>query len=175
MTGVQTCALPIFHVAVPPLAEQTRVVAEVERRLSVVERLEAFVSVDLHRAIRVRQSVLHRAFQGRLVSQNPNDEPAETLLQELKNQPAQLPKSGEVFTTKVSKPMRAEPIKTLDQLLKCLDKLGGSAPPLRLLLSTELGDDVETFFDLLREGRNEGRLGVPTGESGVIRRRRHAN
>lgn len=53
--------------ALPPLAEQKRIVAEVEWRLSVVEELEALVSANLQRAIRLRQSVLQRAFTGELV------------------------------------------------------------------------------------------------------------
>ena len=51
----------------PPLAEQTRIVAEVERRLSVVEELEAVVSANLQRATRLRQSILQKAFTGELV------------------------------------------------------------------------------------------------------------
>ena len=46
----------------PPLAEQTRIVAEVERRLSVVEELEATVAANLQRATRLRQAVLQNAF-----------------------------------------------------------------------------------------------------------------
>jgi type I restriction enzyme S subunit len=37
-----------------PLAEQTRIVAEVERRLSVVEELETVVFANLQRATRLR-------------------------------------------------------------------------------------------------------------------------
>ncbi len=54
------------HVPLPPLAEQTRIVAEVERRLSVVEELEAVVSANLQRATRLRQSILQKAFTGAL-------------------------------------------------------------------------------------------------------------
>ena len=54
-------------IALPPLAEQTRIVAEVERRLSVVEELEAVVNANLQRAARLRQSILQKAFSGRLV------------------------------------------------------------------------------------------------------------
>ncbi len=50
----------------PPLAEQKRIVAEVERRLSVVEELEAMVFANLHRAARLRQSILQQAFSGSL-------------------------------------------------------------------------------------------------------------
>jgi type I restriction enzyme S subunit len=50
----------------PPLAEQTRIVAEVERRLSVVEELETVVSANLQRATRLRQSILQKAFTGGL-------------------------------------------------------------------------------------------------------------
>jgi len=48
-------------------AKQQRIVAEVERRLSVVEELEAVVNANLQRATRLRQSILQRAFEGKLV------------------------------------------------------------------------------------------------------------
>ena len=41
--------------------------AEVERRLSVIEELEATVSTNLQRATRLRQSILQKAFGGELV------------------------------------------------------------------------------------------------------------
>jgi type I restriction enzyme S subunit len=62
-----TSQLAEFTFPLPPLAEQTRIVAEVERRLSVVEGLESVVSANLQRATRLRQSILQRAFVGALV------------------------------------------------------------------------------------------------------------
>ena len=51
----------------PPLTEQHRIVTEVERRLSVIDELEAVVTANLQRATRLRQSILQRAFTGELV------------------------------------------------------------------------------------------------------------
>ncbi|MDB4916308.1 MAG: hypothetical protein JWM95_3952 [Gemmatimonadetes bacterium] len=54
-------------IALPPTREQARIVAEVDRRLSVVEELEATVTANLQRAARLRQSILQKAFSGTLV------------------------------------------------------------------------------------------------------------
>ena len=59
--------LESIRIPLPPLAEQTRIVAEVERRLSFVEELEGVVTAHLHRANRLRQSVLQSAFSGQLI------------------------------------------------------------------------------------------------------------
>ncbi len=53
----------MIPVALPSFAEQSRIVAEVERRLSVVEEMEATVEANLQRATRLRQSILQKAFE----------------------------------------------------------------------------------------------------------------
>ncbi len=60
--------LKAMAIPLPPFAEQTRIVAEVERRLSVVEELETVVSANLQRAARLRQSILQKAFAGELLA-----------------------------------------------------------------------------------------------------------
>jgi type I restriction enzyme S subunit len=59
-----------INVPVPPLVEQRRIVAEVERRLSVAQEVESTVAASLRRAERLRQSILKRAFEGRLIPQD---------------------------------------------------------------------------------------------------------
>jgi type I restriction enzyme S subunit len=50
-------------VPLPPAAEQERIVAEVEGRVSVLDQMEAAITVSLRRAERLRQAVLKRAFE----------------------------------------------------------------------------------------------------------------
>jgi type I restriction enzyme S subunit len=64
--GVSGGDLKGLPIPLAPLAEQAGIVAEVERRLSVVEELEAVVSTNLQRAARLRQSILQQAFSGGL-------------------------------------------------------------------------------------------------------------
>jgi len=71
-------------IALPPLAEQRRIVAELERRFSVIDALEAQVIANLKRARQLRQAVLRCAFEGSLVSQDPKEEPASALLARIK-------------------------------------------------------------------------------------------
>ncbi|MGC8640034.1 MAG: DEAD/DEAH box helicase family protein [Isosphaeraceae bacterium] len=67
-----------------PLAEQGEIVQEVERRFSILDEIEAQVDANLKRAARLRQGILKRAFEGRLVPQDPTDEPAEKLLERIR-------------------------------------------------------------------------------------------
>lgn len=71
-------------IPLPPFAEQEAIVAEVEARLSDVTAAEAIVSANLTRAARLRQSILRDAFAGRLVPQDPADEPASVLLDRIR-------------------------------------------------------------------------------------------
>ena len=73
-----------WTVALPPLEEQRRIVAELEQKLSVIQQAEATMETNLKRVERLRQSILKQAFSGQLVPQDPDDEPASALLERIK-------------------------------------------------------------------------------------------
>ncbi|MBI4502901.1 MAG: restriction endonuclease subunit S [Gemmatimonadetes bacterium] len=84
LASVNMTKLGALPVPVPPFEEQQRIVEEVDRRFSVLDALTRETDAALARAARLRQSILQRAFEGKLVPQDPNDEPASVLLERIR-------------------------------------------------------------------------------------------
>lgn len=84
LASLNMTKLSMLPVPVPPAAEQKRIVAELERRISVIEEMEIEVNADMRRSERLRQSILREAFEGKLIPQDPNDEPADALLERIR-------------------------------------------------------------------------------------------
>lgn len=86
--------LETLEIPLPPLAEQEQIVSEIEKRLSVAEKVEESIRIALEKAERLRQSILKKAFEGKLVPQDPNDEPASILLERIKAEQQKITKSS---------------------------------------------------------------------------------
>lgn len=82
--GFNTGLLAKLSVPLPPLAEQMAIVSEVASRTSVFADIESSLERGRLRASRLRQSILKRAFEGKLVPQDPTDEPASVLLDRIR-------------------------------------------------------------------------------------------
>ncbi|MGE3509196.1 MAG: restriction endonuclease subunit S [Vicinamibacterales bacterium] len=80
LASVNMTKLRALPVPIPPLIEQDRILDEVERLLSVTDATLDCVADEARRCQRLRQSVLAWAFEGKLVDQDPRDEPAAALL-----------------------------------------------------------------------------------------------
>jgi type I restriction enzyme S subunit len=76
------------------IQEQHQIVKEIETRLSVCDKLEATLSESLQKSEALRQSVLKRAFEGKLLNEKeleearnaPDWEPADKLLERIKRE-----------------------------------------------------------------------------------------
>ena len=128
------------HFAVPPLAEQKRIVAKVDELMALCDRLEvqqqeretrhaalaraslarfadAPTPANLHFLFHpsyaippadLRKSILTLAVQGKLVPQDPNDEPAEEVLARIAATKLRLQKSGEIGKEKPVEPLQPD-------------------------------------------------------------------
>ena len=77
-------------IPLPPVGEQHRIVDACSRQISIIDALEEEAQKRSVHAAALRQSILRSAFSGKLVPQNPNDEPASVLLERIRAERAAL-------------------------------------------------------------------------------------
>ncbi len=87
-------------IVIPPLAEQKRIVAKIEELMPFVEQYAA-TSMKLNTLNAsfpemMKKSILQEAVQGKLVPQDPNDEPASLLLKKIAEEKKRLIKEGKI-------------------------------------------------------------------------------
>lgn len=78
--NVNATKLASLAIPVPPSQEQNKIVELLDGKLSVVDNSQSVISSELKRASRLRQAILKKAFEGRLVPQEPGDGSAGELL-----------------------------------------------------------------------------------------------
>jgi type I restriction enzyme S subunit len=95
----------IKRVTIPfcSLPEQNKIVAEIERHCSITDEVEQTIEKCLKECDQLRQSILKRAFEGKLVTQDPADEPAEKLLERIR--------AEKITKQRESKPIRSKGVK----------------------------------------------------------------
>ena len=89
-----------LFIPIPPLAEQHRIVAKIEELLPYIERYgkaeEHLTALNTTFPEALKKSILQEAVQGKLVPQNPDDEPASVLLERIRAEKQALIKAGKI-------------------------------------------------------------------------------
>ncbi len=103
-----------YLLPLPPLAEQKRIVEKLEEILPLVDEYgkneEILSEMNQKLPKQIRQSILQYAVQGKLVVQNPQDEPASELLKRIKAEKEQLIKDGKIKKEKPLTPITQDEI-----------------------------------------------------------------
>lgn len=159
-------------VPLPPLEEQKRIVAEVERQFSIIEGLERSVNTNLQRAESMRQKVLQDAFTGKLVEQDLQDESASDLLKRIKaermrREAEEREKRKEERKTvkKTSKTATGERRKLVEVLREAERPLAPDA------LFREAGfkpEEVEAFYDELKQADKDDLITEDKRQNGEV-------
>ena len=164
LASINLTKLSAFPVPLPPLPEQHRIVAEIERRLSVADEIENTVDQSLKQAEHLRQSILKRAFEGKLVPQDSNDEPASVLLKRIKEEKVRRDDEGNAKKKSKAKPKRkkmkvrkdAETEKQTVELYEILRLSKVPLTPKELWQSSKL--EIEDFYDQVKIEVEKGRI-----------------
>jgi type I restriction enzyme S subunit len=102
MRNISQQSLSRVEIPLPPPEQQIKLIERIEVALSFADNIARTIEINRTRADRLRQSILKRAFEGKLVPQLPADEPASALLARISGELPQdtKPAVGKRFTRK---------------------------------------------------------------------------
>ena len=118
-------------VPLPPLNEQKRIVQKIQEALPIVriygKSQEALDKLNADIFDKLKKSVLQEAIQGKLIPQDPNDEPASKLLERIKEEKAKLFKEGklrkkDLVDSVIFKGDDNKYYETIDGVAECIDE-----------------------------------------------------
>ena len=96
LQGLSSNALHNIIVPVPPVEEQKRIVDSIDSVLSLIEQIESHKQNLSSQIDNIKSKILDLAIRGKLVPQDPNDEPASVLLERIRAEKEKLIKQGKI-------------------------------------------------------------------------------
>lgn len=151
----------VFNQPIPvcSIEEQNAIADELEVRFSVCSKLEETISYNIEQARLLKRSILQKAFEGKLVPQDVNDESVKELITRIKE-------DRELFVTQEKKRKKEIPriikTKTMAKELKSiLELVRQSKKPISasvLWKSSEHKDNIDDFYSSLKKHINSGEI-----------------
>ena len=94
-----------FVIPFPPLSEQSRIAAKIAQLFALLRKVESSTQQYAKLQTLLKSKVLDLAMRGKLVEQDPHDEPASVLLERIKTEKEQLVKKGKIRKSKSLPPI----------------------------------------------------------------------
>ncbi len=113
VSGIRLNELNNIEVEMPELPIQTNVVFELERQFSNVDKLMINIIEGITKVKNIRHSILKKAFEGKLVSQNSNEESAKILIKKIQIEKKNYLEESALNKAIVNKPMKSKPLKEI--------------------------------------------------------------
>lgn len=138
--------------------EQEEIINQIERLFSLNDVMEKTINDNLLKSEPLKQSLLHKAFEGKLVEQDPKDEPASVLLERIKKEREEYLKSKKEIK-KTKKPFYKKSGKMAEELKQIIDILKVSKEPVSakiLWQSSVHKDDIDEFYAMLKKHIESG-------------------
>ncbi|MDD2518915.1 MAG: restriction endonuclease subunit S [Bacilli bacterium] len=138
------------------IEEQNVISEELDRQFSIINHFENTIEKHLLTIESLKQSVLRKAFEGKLSEQDSNDEPASILLERIKAEKEQY-----LVREKEKKNNSIKIIIMPEELKSILEILNENAEPIsskQLWLSSDKKDDIEEFYAELKKYIESGEI-----------------
>lgn len=119
LASINKTVLSMFPVPIPSMEEQEKIIIEIDRVTTIMDSFENKIEIALSESEALRHSILKKAFSGKLVSQDPNDEPASELLARIETEREQVEK--ETKRLKVPRKKVVKKVKVMANLLEVLE------------------------------------------------------
>lgn len=129
--------------------EQEEIISLIESQFSIIDNLEQAIESGLQKSEALRQSILKKAFEGKLVSQNPNEEPASELLKRI-----QAEKKKYMEVQKQQKKRKTKNIKKMSKELSIEEVLKTSEKPMLakdVWQKSKHKENIEDFYKELKD------------------------
>lgn len=124
-SNINAKKIAAFRFLLPGLEEQAEIVRRIDSAFGWIDRMAADHTASARLLPKLDAAILAKAFRGKLMPQDPNDEPAANLLERIKREreaDGNKPKIGRGRKPNGSKAMKEKPLLPSDRLLKDSEK-----------------------------------------------------
>lgn len=158
--NLNTSIIKNYQVPYCSFEEQFEIIRQLDLRFSETKKLEEDITKTLNEIEILRNSIIQKAFKGRLVEQNSTERPASELLTTIKKERIKYLRTEEV-KGKVERKLHIKLNKMTEELKEILDILRDSKEPVSaktLWQSSTHKDDIDQFYAVLKKHIEEGEI-----------------